>query len=111
MDQLEQYRTIIERILKAHVGELKDYPELRDKTVFDRQSDSYILVREGWDNGRRVHAVITHLEIINGKIWVQEDWIEHGITAELVEAGVPKSDIVLGFQPPYVRPYTEYAAA
>lgn len=111
MDQVEQYRALIERLLTQHVGELKQYGNLRDKTVFDRQSDSYLLVREGWDNGRRVHAVITHLEIIQGKIWVQEDWIEHGITAELEEAGVPKSDIVLGFQPPYVRPYTEYAAA
>jgi hypothetical protein len=70
-------------------------------------SDSYLLAPEGWDNGRRVHAVITHLEIIDGKIWVQEDWIEHGIAAELEEAGVPKIAIVLGFQPPYVRPYTE----
>ncbi|MGH9851918.1 MAG: XisI protein [Blastocatellia bacterium] len=111
MDQVEQYRNIIERLLTQHVGELKQYADLRDKTAFDRQSDSYLLVREGWDKGRRVHAVITHLEIIAGKIWVQEDWIEHGIAAELEEAGVPKSDIVLGFQPPYVRPYTEYAAA
>jgi hypothetical protein len=111
MDQLEQYRDIIERLLTQHVGELKQYADLRDKTVFDRRSDSYLLVREGWDNGRRVHAVITHLEIINGKIRAQEDWIEHGIAAELEEAGVPKSAIVLGFQPPYVRPYTEYAAA
>ena len=101
------YRDIIERLLTQHVGELKQYADLRDKTVFDRQSDSYLLVREGWDKGRRVHAVITHLEIIDGKIRVQEDWIEHGIAAELEEAGVPKSDIVLGFQPPYVRPYTE----
>jgi len=100
-----------EHLLTQHVGELKQYADLRDKTVFDRQTDSYLLAPEGWDNGRRVHAVITHLEIIDGKIWVQEDWIEHGITAELEEAGVPKSDIVLGFQPHYVRPYTEYAAA
>lgn len=111
MDRMGQYRDIIEKALTSHLGELKDYPELRDKTVFDRKSDSYILVREGWNNGKRVHAVIIHLEIIGRKIWVQEDWIEHGITAELEEAGVPKSDIVLGFQPPYVRPYTEYAAA
>jgi hypothetical protein len=111
MDQVEQYRNIIERLLTQHVGELKDYAELRDETVFDRQSDSYLLLREGWDNGRRVHAIVTHLEIRNGKIWIQEDWIEHGVAAELEEAGVPKSAIVLGFQPPYVRPYTEYAAA
>lgn len=111
MDQLEQYRAIIERLLKAHAEEWKNVSDLRDKTIFDRHSDSYLLMREGWDQGRRVHSIITHLEIINGKIWVQEDWIEHGITSELEEAGVPKSDIVLGFQPAYVRPYTEYASA
>lgn len=111
MDKLDRYRTIIEKVLADHRGDLKDYPEFRTKTIFDRQSDSYLLLREGWDNSRRVHAVIVHLEIIDGKIWVQEDWIESGITAELEEAGVPKSDIVLGFQPPNVRPYTEYAAA
>jgi len=111
MDKLDRYRAIIEQALTNHLGDLKDYPEFRTKTIFDRQSDSYLLLREGWDKSRRVHAIIVHLEIIDGKIWVQEDWIEHSITAELEEAGVPKNDIVLGFQPPYVRPHTDYAAA
>ncbi len=111
MDRLEQYRTIIEQVLTQRVNDLKDFPDLRDKTVFDRRTDSYLLLRQGWDKSRRVHAIIVHLEILNGKIWVQEDWTEHGMAADLEEAGVPKSDIVLGFQPPQVRPYTEYAAA
>lgn len=111
MDRLEQYRTIIEQVLTQRVNDLKDFPDLRDKTVFDRRTDSYLLLREGWDKSRRVHAIVVHLEILDGKIWVQEDWTEHGVAADLEEAGVPKSDIVLGFQPPQVRPYTEYAAA
>jgi hypothetical protein len=111
MDKLEQYRNIIERVLTQRVNDLKDFPDLRDKTVFDRRTDSYLLLRQGWDKSRRVHAIIVHLEILDGKIWVQEDWTEHGVAADLEEAGVPKSDIVLGFQPPQVRPYTEYAAA
>lgn len=111
MDKLEQYRTIIERVLTQRVNDLKDFPDLRDKTVYDRRTDSYLLLRQGWDKSRRVHAIIVHLEILDGKIWVQEDWTEHGVVADLEEAGVPKSDIVLGFQPPQVRPYTEYAAA
>lgn len=41
----------------------------------------------------------------------QEDWTERGVAADLEEAGIPKSEIVLGFQPPEVRPFTEYAAA
>jgi len=32
-----------------------------------------------------------------------------GIAYQLVELGVPKEDIVLGFQPAHVRPYTEFA--
>jgi hypothetical protein len=111
MDRLEQYRTIIEQALTKRVNDLKDFPDLRDKTVFDRRTDSYLLLREGWDKSRRVHAIVVHLEILDGKIWVQEDWTEHGVAGDLEEAGVPKSDIVLGFQPPQVRPYTEYAAA
>lgn len=111
MDRLEQYRNIIEQALTQRVNDLKDFPDLRDKTVFDRRTDSYLLLRQGWDKSRRVHAIVVHLEILNGKIWVQEDWTEHGVAGDLEEAGVSKGDIVLGFQPPQVRPYTEYAAA
>ncbi|NEP13766.1 MAG: XisI protein [Symploca sp. SIO2C1] len=32
-------------------------------------------------------------------------------TEELVVAGIPKSDIVLGFQPPELCPHTGYAIA
>lgn len=52
-----------------------------------------------------------HLEIINGKVWVQADNTDLAIARELVRAGIPKNDIVLGFYPADVRPYTEYAAA
>jgi XisI protein len=50
-----------------------------------------------------------HLDLIEGKVWVQRDETEDGVTHELVEAGIPKQDIVLGFYPADVRPYTGYA--
>jgi hypothetical protein len=54
---------------------------------------------------------LVHLDIIDGKIWVQRDETEDGVTHELVGAGVPKHDIVLGFHPADVRPHTGYAIA
>jgi hypothetical protein len=108
MDKLERYRDIIEQVLKRHVY---SFPNVSDKAIFDRQSDSYLILRQGWEGPKRIQSIVVHLEIINGKIWIQEDWIEHGIAADLEAAGIPKSDIVLGFQPPYVRPFTDYAAA
>jgi hypothetical protein len=49
------------------------------------------------------------LEIINDKIWVHRDGLEDGIANDLVAAGIPKSQIVLGFHAEDVRPYTEFA--
>ena len=34
---------------------------------------------------------------------------EEGIAAHLLEAGIPKEDIVLAFHSPDMRPYTEFA--
>ncbi|MGH9802803.1 MAG: XisI protein [Blastocatellia bacterium] len=115
MDKLEGYRAIIEQSLTSHLINWKDQSAIRaairDRTVFDRHSDNYLIVREGWKNSDRIHAVVVHLELLNGKIWIQEDWLEHGIATDLEEAGIPKSDIVLGFHPAYIRPHTEYAVA
>lgn len=108
MDKQERYREIIEQALSKHVYR---FPDVTDKVIFDRQHDNYLVLRQGWEDSKRVQSIIIHVEIINGKIWIQEDWLEHGIATDLEEAGIPKSDIVLGFHPAYVRPHTEYAVA
>ena len=57
----------------------------------------------GWDDGKRVHGSLAHVDIIDGKFWIQRDGIEHGIANELLEAGIPKDRIVLAFRPPEVQ--------
>ncbi len=114
MDKLDRYRDIIENELNSFVAMFKDAIGrgcTRDKAVFDRRGDSYLVVREGWDDSERILTFVVFVEIINGKIVIQEDWTEHGIARDLEAAGVPKSEIVLGFQPPEVRPLTGYAEA
>ncbi len=64
----------------------------------------------GWRrNGLRDYGCLLHLDIKDNKIWIQYDGTEDGIAYELLELGVPKDDIVLGFQPLKVRHYTEFA--
>jgi hypothetical protein len=65
----------------------------------------------GWEKYYRVHGSVLHIDIRNGKVWIQHDGIEGGVAEELVEAGIPRDHIVLAFQPPSLRQYTEYAAA
>jgi XisI protein len=50
-----------------------------------------------------------HLDIKDGKIWIQQNNTEREIAEELVGMGVPKSDIVIGFHSPFKRKFTDYA--
>ena len=111
MENLAQHRKIIKDVLIPYTQIPYSHGELICKPIFDETHDSYILMTLGWDRQTRVHGCLIHLDIIDGKIWVQRDETEDGVTYELVEAGIPKDQIVLGFHPAHVRPHTGYAIA
>ena len=65
----------------------------------------------GWINGQRIYGSVIHLDLINGKVWLQHNGTEGDIAQELMAAGVARQDIVLGFRSPAVRVHTGYAVA
>jgi hypothetical protein len=111
MDTLERYRETLETILAEYARIPYAYGDIKTETVFDRARDRYLLVNVGWDKDRRVHGSLVHVDLINGKFWIQRDGTERGVAAYLEDEGVPKSDIVLAFRPPEIRKYTDYAVA
>jgi hypothetical protein len=58
---------------------------------------------------KRVYACVMHFDIKDDKIWIQCNFTDVDIAQELMELGIPREDIVLGFHPAYLRPYTDYA--
>lgn len=111
MDKLEKYRNIAEKVINEYAAIPYAYGEIERRTMFDREKDSYLLYIVGWNNRGRIHGISIHLDIINGKIYIQHDGTEDGIATDLEREGVPKSDIVLAFHAPELRKYTEYAVA
>jgi hypothetical protein len=79
--------------------------------VFDDDHQQYLLRELGWTEDRRIRQTRLHLALRNDKIWIEEDWTEEGMATYFLEHGVPREDIILGFQPPEMRPYTEFATA
>ena len=110
MDTIERYRQIIRCVLEPYAHITYANVDVRNITVFDSEHDQFIIVSEGWDR-RRHHGCLIHVELRDGKVWVQRDGTEDGVATELVEAGIPKSDIVLGFHDPEVRQHTGFAIA
>jgi hypothetical protein len=77
----------------------------------DRDRDRYVLLMVDLANDHFRSRTMAHLEIREGKIWILTDNTEEGIATELVNAGIPKDQIVLGFYPPSLREMGEFAVA
>lgn len=111
MDTLETGRQIIQKVLAEYVQLQYAYGDIRNETIFDRDADRYLVMSVGWQKVKRIHGCLIHIDIINGKVWIQRDGTEHRIANDLVKAGIPKDQIVLGFREPEARQYTEFAVA
>lgn len=113
MDTVKHYRQIIRKVLEPYTRIEYANADIRNELVWDEENDRYLILSQGWGKRPkgRIHGCLIHLDVIDGKIWIQRDGTEDGIAGELEEAGIPKTDIVLGFQPEQFRQYTDYAVA
>jgi hypothetical protein len=106
---IDSYRAIVRDVILEFATHKPSHGDIATRAVIDEERDSYQVVDIGWQGKRRVFGVILHIDIIDDKIWIQYDGTEHGVATTLVEAGIPRAAIVLGFKPKHVRPHTQFA--
>jgi len=106
-----RYREVVKNILEEYAAIPYAHGDLKCEAVFDEAHDRYLLVTVGWDREKYIHFTLVHVDIADGKLWIHWDRTEEGIATELVAAGVPKEDIVLGFKSEEMRRHTEFAVA
>ena len=105
MERLDKYRQYVRQLLTAQAEFDQNSNDVECQLLFDVEYDHYQLLDVGWDGLKRVYHCYIHLDIKDGKVWIQRNMTEMDVAAELVEMGVDKEDIVLGLHPPYKRPY------
>ncbi len=110
MDSLNQYREIIKNIIEEYAQFQPARGDVQIEVVLDEKNDHYDLVYTGWNGAYRIHGSVIHIDIRNEKVWVQYDGTEDGVAEVLAQKGIPRDRIVLGFKPPEIRPYTDFAA-
>lgn len=112
MEKIKKYQDLITEFLEEYSTiKYANMPEVENQVLADKERNHFSLVSVGWHNDDFIHSIVFHIDIKNDKIWLQANWTEVDVAEWLVERGVPKEDIVLGFQPPYARPYSGYAVA
>jgi len=101
----------VTKVLKDYLEFLGNDPDSNIELIIDQDKTHYLLVEIGWQNERRIYGNLIHIDLINNKIWIQQDGTEEGIANELVKQGISPQQIVLAFKTPERRTITDFAVS
>ncbi len=111
MDRLNEYRQYIKDLLSEYDSVERKNQNRESQLIFDEQRDHYLWMKIGWNESKRIYYSVIHFDIKEGKIWLQKNATDWNPAEDLIELGVTREDIILGLQPPFKRPYTDYGVA
>jgi XisI protein len=81
---------------------------IESQIVMDDERGHYQLLSVGWNDLERTYSIFVHLDVRQDQIWVQVDNTDYGVADALARFGIPKANIILGFQAPYKRQYSGF---
>jgi hypothetical protein len=98
----DRYRQLMMQFLLGQSRE-ESLGGVESQPIFDVPRDRYLILSQGWRGQERVYWVVMHLELRQGKVWIQRNQTEVDIEAELIALGIPQTDIIRGLIPPEYR--------
>ena len=101
MDTVKSYQAVIKQVISEYAKLRPSHGNIHLEPIFDDVNSRYALMQFGWDRERRVRGNLIYVSIKDGKVLIEYDGIEGGITQDLVQRGIPKQDIVLAFLPEF----------
>ena len=114
MDRITRFRHAIIDVIDDYVSEHTPSVEkegLKFESIIDTKNQRFQLLLVGWKEEERYYARYFHMDIIDNKIWIQDDTLQYSVAERLVDRGISKKDIVLAYFSPSHREYTEYAVS
>lgn len=110
--QITTYSAIITQWLNEFVTRMNGGRSSEYETVTDCVHHHYQVIRMGWRNDVFEYNVVFHFQIKpTGKVWLLVNNTDLLATDDLIERGIPASDIVIGFLPDFMRTYSGFAVA
>lgn len=109
--KIKRYQTILESFLKEEMAG-RNVPGIDIQLVSDTRDKHFQIVESGWYEKRYIYNVLYHFQIKpDGKVWLLVNNTEEQVAEQLVKKGIPAADLVIGFHPVSMRPYTGFAVA
>jgi hypothetical protein len=107
--RLNIYRSVIQTLMLDYAAR-SSTDQVQCIPVLDAQRDHYQVLDLGWDEtGKRIFQPVLHIDIINDKIWIQENTTDIDLDRIFSASGIQPSEIVLGLYSPSLRSLGIYA--
>jgi len=94
INKLNRYQEILNQVIEHQATFKASDRHIESVPISDPVHGHYLLMSLGRDHAGRAHDILIHLRIKDGKVYVEWDGTEEGIFNELLEAGIPKEDVV-----------------
>lgn len=108
---MKKYTDTIKNVLtEINSRYAKPSDDIQYQLIMDEKQHNYLLLTNGWLRGSRFYGILIHVELKeDGKVWLHDDNTDLVVVDWLLERGIPKKDIVLGWHTPSMREDTEFA--
>ena len=111
MDKINKYQTIICDLIAEYAAVKRIPADVKSQVLIDKENNHFQLISMGWHSRGYTYTIVFHFDIIGDKIWIQQNNTDVLIADELMQHGVDKNDIILGFIEPSMRQYSGFAMA
>ena len=96
MDNAVNYADILTKVIKKESAIQPRLKTLKIAPVCDRESGNFLMIMTGWEKEEWINTILFHARLFKGKIVIEDDNLEQGLTASLIQAGIPAEDIIDG---------------
>lgn len=104
MDKVAKYKKAAREIVEEIYRMIPEENDVETQLVIDEEHGHYILFSVGWYNLHREYNSFLHIDVkSDGTVWIQHDGTDRRVAYWLIEKGVEKQDIILGFRQPDIR--------
>lgn len=96
MDNPLNYADILTQVIRKESNLKPRFQKLKISPVCDKESGQFLIIMTGWEKDTWTNTILFHARLFNGKIIIEDDNFEEGLTPALIQAGIPPEDIING---------------
>lgn len=112
MDKIEKYKNIIQKEFEyQQTIKIANAPDIKRHLIINKDRTDFLLLNIGFQGKSYSHYPVFHVAIKKGQVIIYQDNTDIALVNILIEEGINKADIVLGYLTKFSQELSPYAVA